>query len=71
MAGPALPDSIPIPEAIPVRYWPDENTCVLGYLDITNTAPEGAAPLYDIQFRAAPLHGEQPRYDLKFQPKEN
>ena len=52
--------------AIPVRYWPDENTIILGYLDMYEKQADDGTLKYDMTFRASPLHGEPPKYDLRF-----
>lgn len=51
---------------IPVRYWPNENTMVLGYLDMYEKPTDDGTLKYDMTFRASPLHGEPPKYDLRF-----
>jgi hypothetical protein len=57
-------------QSIPVRYRPDPHTCILGFLDIYPMEVDGDTEHYSMAFRAAPLHGEQPRFDLTVTPQE-
>jgi hypothetical protein len=57
-------------QSIPVRYWPTSSLCVLGYLDIYRGERDGDTEQFSMTFREAPLHGEQPRFDLAFTPEQ-
>lgn len=50
---------------IPVRYWPNPNTVLLGHITIGEPTADGDLVSYDATFTAGPLHGEQPVYDLR------
>ncbi|AHH16567.1 hypothetical protein NONO_c17670 [Nocardia nova SH22a] len=50
--------------SVPVRYWPNPDMAVTGYLDIYT------GDTNDLTFRAAPLHGQKPVYDLRVKAQE-
>lgn len=54
---------------IPVRFRPNPHTVVLGHLALGEPVTEGAVVRYDATFTPGPLHGEQPLYDLRVEPK--
>lgn len=55
-------------DPIPVRYWPDPHTMLLGYLDVGEAQAAGDTVSYSMTFRAAPLFGDKPRYDVRITP---
>ncbi|NEW49365.1 hypothetical protein GV792_04815 [Nocardia cyriacigeorgica] len=56
---------------IPVRYWPNPHTVILGHLTLGEPTTDGDLVSYDATFTAGPLHGEQPVYDLRIDPEES
>ena len=53
------------PQAVPVRYWPNPNTMLLGYMEIGAAETDGDTVRYTLTFRMSPLT-EPPRYDIRF-----
>jgi hypothetical protein len=54
------------PAPIPVRWCPNAYTSILGHLTFSNEVRDGDAVHYSIGFIAGPLHGEAPRYIIRF-----
>lgn len=50
---------------IPVRYWPNPSTSILGHLTMGEPTHDGELVRYEATFTAGPLHGEAPVYDLR------
>ncbi|PKV80874.1 hypothetical protein [Nocardia fluminea] len=55
---------------IPIRFWPNPHTVILGHLTIGEPTTEGDLVRYDTTFTPGPLHGEKPVYDMRVTRKE-
>lgn len=58
------------PTPIPVRWCPNPYTSILGHLVFGREVRDGDTISYSLSFTAGPLHGEAPRFVLRFDPKE-
>lgn len=58
------------PEPIPVRWCPNPYTSILGHLVFGPQVRDGDTINYSISFTAGPLLGEEPRFVLRFDPKD-
>ncbi|MGW5377461.1 hypothetical protein ACWESM_18645 [Nocardia sp. NPDC003999] len=54
------------PDRIPVRFWPNPSTMYLGHMTVTPHRVDENTVAYDLAFVAGPLHGEPPRFDIRF-----